>query len=73
MHEPTWRFWTHVVCDVRTRCWEWTAGVDKDGYGLAKVRGKTMGARLRWLEPGVQGKTACLQNLPERAVQDRHG
>jgi hypothetical protein len=32
------RFWTKV--DKSGECWEWTAGLNKDGYGQFKLNGK---------------------------------
>jgi hypothetical protein len=34
------RFWAKV--DKSGECWEWTAGLNKDGYGLFRLNGKTV-------------------------------
>src|SRR5215471_14956809 len=35
------RFWRFVVCDIRTHCWLWQRAINVDGYGSAKMAGKT--------------------------------
>lgn len=36
------RFWSKV--NKTSECWEWTASVDKDGYGWFSIGGQSMGA-----------------------------
>ena len=44
------RFYNKVNKDTPTGCWEWTAGLDKDGYGTFKLDGKKWRAhRLSWI------------------------
>jgi hypothetical protein len=37
-------FWSHVVRDPETDCWEWTAGHAGNGYGMFRIWGRNIGA-----------------------------
>lgn len=38
------RFWPKVSIKGKTKCWEWQAGLDLDGYGLFKWKRRTQRA-----------------------------
>ena len=38
------RFWDKVELSPEHTCWEWIAHIDKDGYGKAKINGRTLRA-----------------------------
>lgn len=43
------RFFAKINRHPETGCWEWTAGLDRDGYGVFKLGGKKKGAhRVSW-------------------------
>ena len=45
----TERFYSKISKDQQTGCWEWTAALDRDGYGTFKLNGKKWRAhRLSW-------------------------
>lgn len=43
----TVRFWQRVVCDLTTRCWQWTGHINQNGYGCIKSEGGRAGKSLR--------------------------
>jgi len=49
--KPTDRFWSHVLCIVRTQCWEWQGALSSTGYGqFSTTRSTWMTAhRASWL------------------------
>lgn len=54
------RFATHVT--KNNKCWEWTASLDKDGYGICHIQGKARRAhRVAWeTEKGPIPKGFCV-------------
>jgi hypothetical protein len=35
------RIYAKIVCDIKTRCWNWTGYLNHNGYGLITINGKT--------------------------------
>lgn len=65
---PTERFWTKVNQNGPVplhaphlgQCWEWTAGLDRDGYGRFSLNGQTVGAHrvaFEWANGPITAET----------------
>ena len=61
--DPLLRFSEKIRIDLATKCWEWTAGKDKDGYGRHKVYGRTVFAH-RWIYENLR------EQIPKGLVID---
>lgn len=63
MNEYTLRFWSRVLCDPATGCWEWAGPTNNSGYGYTQFRSKSWNVhRIAWiLEYGEipKGKHVC--------------
>jgi hypothetical protein len=52
------RFWSQVARDSDSKCWEWQAGLNKQGYGMMRFDGPPENAhRISW-------KLANGRNIP---------
>ncbi len=74
------RFWKFVnrhgeiAANMDTRCWEWTGGIDKSGYGRFSWEGKTMGAHRAsfLLAYGEQPEVVCHKCGVRHCVRPDH-
>lgn len=59
------RMYTHMVCDIKTKCHLWTGCTDKDGYGKVRMGERTMKAhRAAYeLEVGPIGEGLVLDHV----------
>jgi hypothetical protein len=74
------RFWDKVDRNgpvqpyMDSRCWLWTAGIDKSGYGKFSWEGKTVSAHRAsfLLTYGIQPEVVCHRCSCRRCVRPEH-
>jgi len=74
--EPILRFNKKYIVDDETGCWEWQGALDKDGYGVIKIKGKMIKAHRfayeTFIGPLIEGLVICHNCNHPKCVNFNH-